>query len=85
VHATTLSLSYSTPEDAALIARALRPEVGEIAGDRSQASVDRQGATLELSIHAEDPVALRAGQNTWLGFIEVAEGAIEAADGFSHA
>jgi len=83
VHETRLSLSYSTAADAALIARVLRPEVGEIAGDRSRASVARDGATVELTISAADPVALRAGQNTWLGFVEAAEGAIEAADGFS--
>ena len=83
MHETSLSLSYSSAADAALIARALRPEVGAIADDRSRATLDRDGATVELAIHAEDPVALRASQNTWLGFVEVAEGAIDAADGFS--
>jgi KEOPS complex subunit Pcc1 len=82
VHETSLSLSYSSAADAALIEGALRPEVGAIADDRSRATVDRDGATVALLIHAEDPVALRASQNTWLGFVEVAEGAIDAADAF---
>ncbi|MFW6384162.1 MAG: KEOPS complex subunit Pcc1 [Halodesulfurarchaeum sp.] len=81
MHETTLSLSYSTPAAAALISRALRPEIGAIADDRSRTAVDRQGATLALAISAEDPVALRAAQNTWLGLVEVAEDAIEIAEG----
>jgi KEOPS complex subunit Pcc1 len=65
-----------------LLESAVTPEVGEIAGDRTSVDIERDGRTLEMTISADDPVALRAGQNTWLGFLEVGEQVVEVADGF---
>ncbi|MDR5656736.1 KEOPS complex subunit Pcc1 [Halodesulfurarchaeum sp. HSR-GB] len=73
MHETTVELSYRSSDRAATIEAALRPEVGAIAGDRTAVSLDRNGTELQLTVRASDPVALRAGQNTWLGLLEVAE------------
>lgn len=83
MHRTTCSLECDSGPTAALLESAVTPEVGEIAGDRTAVDVERDGRTLAVSISADDPVALRAGQNTWLGFLEVGEHVIEVADGFA--
>lgn len=77
MHETSLSLSYPGSETASRIEAALQPEAGDIAGDRTAVAIERSGEELTLVIQAKDPVALRAGLNTWLGFVEVAE-AIES-------
>lgn len=73
MHETTLSLPYSSVEKARLVQAALAPEAGDIAGDRTTVSIERKASELAIHLEASDPVALRAGQNTWLGFVEVAE------------
>ncbi|MHB9288509.1 KEOPS complex subunit Pcc1 [Halobacteriales archaeon Cl-PHB] len=72
-HAADFSLSYPDAETAVRIERSVRPEVGDIQGDRTTATLDREGAELTVSIEAEDLVALRAGLNTWLTLVGVAE------------
>ena len=49
--------------------------MGAIDGDRTTATLDRDGATVELTVVADDLVALRAGCNTWLTLTGVAEAA----------
>ncbi|MFB6110366.1 MAG: KEOPS complex subunit Pcc1 [Halodesulfurarchaeum sp.] len=73
MHETELSFPYRSPERAALVAAALEPEMGAIDGDRTSVSLDRSGAALRVTIEASDVVALRAGQNTWLGVLEATE------------
>ncbi len=51
----------------------MRPELDEIADDRSRATVAREADTVTVTVRAADLVALRAGTNTWLGLVEVAE------------
>jgi KEOPS complex subunit Pcc1 len=79
-HDAILAFEYDDAERARRVERAVRPEIGDIDGDRSTASLAREGATLELTIEAADLVALRAGLNTWCTLVSVAEQAGGAAD-----
>ena len=72
-HTTTLSFTYVTAERARRVERSVRPELDEIAADRSRATVAREADTVTVTVRAADLVALRAGTNTWLGLVEVAE------------
>jgi len=72
-HETVLTLDYDTPSDAALVERSLEPEIGDIEGDRTTATLARDGDEIRMTIDAADLVALRAGQNTWLSLVGVAE------------
>ncbi|MFB6071018.1 MAG: KEOPS complex subunit Pcc1 [Halanaeroarchaeum sp.] len=78
MHRTTLSFSYDSTDRARTVERSVAVEAGDIAGDRSRASVDRRADTVTIDIEATDLVALRAGQNTWLSLVEVAERAASA-------
>ena len=79
-HATVLSFEYATPARARRVERAIRPEAGDIAGDRTHVSLAREDETVEIRIDAADLTALRAGLNTWFSLVTVAEraGDIEA-------
>lgn len=68
-----LAFEYADAERAALIERSVRQEVGEIDSDRSRTTIERDDATVELFIDADDLVALRAGLNTWCTLIDIAE------------
>lgn len=72
-HEAALSFEYETPERARRVERSLRPEVGEIAGERTRASLDREGSRVTVVVDAADLVALRAGVNTWTTLVTVAE------------
>ncbi len=72
-HEATLVFDYDDPAVATHVAGAVAREVGEIDGDRTTATVTRDGATVEVAVVADDLVGLRAGLNTWTGLVEVAE------------
>lgn len=72
-HRTVFTLDYPDESVARRVERSLRPEVGDIDGDRTTAELTREGATLRVTVAAEDLVALRAGCNTWLTLASVAE------------
>ena len=72
-HETALELDYETERRARIVERSVRPEIGEIDGDRSTASLVRDGRTVRITVRASDLVALRAGMNTWLTLVGVAE------------
>jgi KEOPS complex subunit Pcc1 len=78
-HATTLSFPAPTRERARTVERSVRVEAGDIDDDRSTATVDRDGDTVTVRVDAADLVALRAGTNTWLRLLDVAERASAAA------
>ena len=80
-HATELVFEYDTPAVARTVARSVAVEAGDIEGDRSRASVERDGETVTVTVDAADLTALRAGNNTWLTLVEVAERATDAAGG----
>ena len=84
-HAATVSLRYSDDERARRVASSIRPEVDDIEGDRTSAEIRRDGARLEITVAADDLVALRAGINTWLSLTTVAEraGGLESGGGTS--
>ena len=77
-HETSFSLEYDTESDAATIERSLEPEVGDIEGERTGATLSREADVLRIDIEAADLVALRAGQNTWLSLVSVAERCVAA-------
>ncbi|MFB6163320.1 MAG: KEOPS complex subunit Pcc1 [Halococcoides sp.] len=68
-----VTATYDDPGSARRVERALAPEIASIDDDRTSAAIERSGATVEIAIEATDPVALRAGANSWLGLLEVAE------------
>jgi len=72
-HHLSLQFEYDTERRARMVERSVRIEVGEIDDDRSGARVDREGRTVEVRIGAADLVALRAGTNTWVRLLDVAE------------
>lgn len=72
-HEALLEFEYSSSESARTVARSVAVEAGDIEGDRSRATVDRAGATVTVTVAAADLVALRAGLNTWLSLVAVAE------------
>jgi KEOPS complex subunit Pcc1 len=74
-HRTVLTVEYDDTERASRVERSVRPEVGAIDGDRTTATLDREGAILTVTVAASDLVALRAGVNTWLTLVSVAEAA----------
>ncbi len=73
VHSTTLQFAYPTAETARRVERSIRVEVGEIDDDRSTVTLTRNDLTLTIAIEAADLVALRAGINSWLRYVSVAE------------
>ena len=77
-HESSFALEYETESAAAAVERSLRPEIGDIEGDRTTATLSRDGATVGIDVAAADLVALRAGQNTWLSLAGVAERVLTA-------
>ena len=72
-HEAVLEFDFADPERARCVARSVRVEVDDIDGDRSGATVDRDAATVTVTVRADDLTALRAGVNTWSGLVSVAE------------
>ncbi|SDM08148.1 KEOPS complex subunit Pcc1 [Halogranum gelatinilyticum] len=81
-HAHTASLSFSYPDErrARIVEASVAVEVGDIDDARSQATVARDGDTVEVTVNAADLVALRAGLNSWTRMVGVAEDVADAAD-----
>jgi KEOPS complex subunit Pcc1 len=79
-HSTELVFRYASPAVASVVASSVAVEAGDIEGDRSEAAVDRDGDTVTVTVDAADLTALRAGQNTWLTLVEVAERVAASAD-----
>ncbi|MFC7194926.1 KEOPS complex subunit Pcc1 [Halosimplex aquaticum] len=77
-HEAVFEFDYPDPESARRVYRSVGAEVGDIDGDRTTASLDRDGATLTVTVAASDLVALRAGCNTWLSLVSVAETCADA-------
>jgi KEOPS complex subunit Pcc1 len=73
IHEATFCAEYDDLERARRVGRAIRPEVDDIESDRTRATVSRTDDRLAVTIAASDLVALRAGLNTWLTLIDVAE------------
>ena len=80
VHDAVLSFPYPAERRARDVHDAVAVEVGEVDDDRSRATVSRAGRTVEVRIRAHDLVALRAGTNTWIRLVRIAEDVAGAAD-----
>jgi len=72
-HEAVFDAAYDDRERARRVERALAPEVGEIDGDRTAVSLARDGPRVTVTVRAADLTALRAGLNTWLTLVGVAE------------
>lgn len=77
-HETLLTVQYDSPEQARRVQRSVAPEIDDIEGDRTTATLRRDGRTVEIRVEAADLVALRAGINTWLTLVGVAEQSVGA-------
>jgi KEOPS complex subunit Pcc1 len=73
VHRSELLFEYATVERARTVERAVAREAGDIDGERTAATVSREGDCLTVELDAADLTALRAGQNTWCSLVSVAE------------
>jgi KEOPS complex subunit Pcc1 len=73
VHTAALSFEYPTSDAAQLVERSIRVEVDQLDDDRSTAGVSRTKTRVEVDVAAADLVALRAGLNSWLRYVSVAE------------
>ena len=72
-HEFSVSVTYPSPAHARRVERAVAPELGDIDDDRSETCLRRSDEELTLVVAATDLVALRAGLNSWLSLIDVAE------------
>lgn len=72
-HEAVFTAEYSAAEVARRVQRSVAVEAGDIEGDRTTATVERDATTLTVAIEAADLIALRAGINTWASLVEVAE------------
>jgi KEOPS complex subunit Pcc1 len=79
-HTLSVSFEYDSERRARIVAGSVAPEADEIPDDRSRARVDRDGSAVGVDIAAADLVALRAGANTWLRLVDVAETVTAAAE-----
>jgi KEOPS complex subunit Pcc1 len=73
IHEARLEFEYTDAADAERVARSVAVEAGDIEGDRTAAAVERDDATVVVTVEAADLVALRAGVNTWTSLVGVAE------------
>ena len=78
-HALTVEFEYATERRARTVADSIRVETDEVPDDRSRASVGCDGRVVAVDVVAADLVALRAGANTWLRLVGVAEDVASAA------
>ncbi|MCU4718755.1 KEOPS complex subunit Pcc1 [Halapricum hydrolyticum] len=72
-HEAVFTAVYESDVRARRVKRSVELEAGDIEGDRTVATVDRDGNRLTITIEAADLIALRAGINTWLSLVDVAE------------
>lgn len=73
VHEAVFEYPYDDERTASIVAESLRPEVGDIEGDRTRATLRQDGNTVTVAVRARDLTALRAGINTWGSLVSVAE------------
>ena len=78
-HRSSLEFAYDDERRARTVAESVGAEVGEIDDERSGARVSRDGRTVTVRVEAADLVALRAGCNSWLRLVAVAEATAETA------
>lgn len=76
-HTTRLSVSYPSGDVARLVYTSISQETGQIPGDRTTASINRDGRTVAVDLEAADLTALRAGIHTWCTLVQTAEDTLE--------
>ncbi len=72
-HTAAVDFEYDTERRARAVAESIAVEVDEIDDARSGADIVRDGRVVRVDVAAADLVALRAGLNTWLRLVAVAE------------
>ena len=83
-HAANIDFEYDDERRARIVAESVRVEVDEIADDRSRADVARDGRVVSVTVEAADLIALRAGVNSWVRLLEVAERITQTGDRLVH-
>lgn len=78
-HTVSLQFAFGDEHRARVVADAIRIEVDEVEDDRAGATVSRVGDSLTVEIRAEDLHAFRAGINSWMRLVRVAETASSSA------
>jgi len=73
VHEAVFEYPYDDERTASIVAESVRPEVGDIEGNRTLATLRQDGNTVKVTVRACDLTALRAGINTWGSLVSVAE------------
>lgn len=80
-HHVSLRFDYADQRRARAVTDAVRVECGEIqretGADRSATTVEQRGQAVRIELTASDLVALRAGMNTWLRLVQVAERTVQ--------
>jgi KEOPS complex subunit Pcc1 len=66
---TIIRLEFPSEKQLQIVLRALKPEVEKPGTMRTKASFERNGSFLVLKVEAKDTVALRAGLNAYLRWI----------------
>ncbi|MGQ4554684.1 KEOPS complex subunit Pcc1 [Halobellus sp. GM3] len=72
-HEAAIDFEYADERRARVVAESVRVEVDEIVDERSRAGVERDGRVVRVDVAAADLVAFRAGLNTWMRLVAVAE------------
>ncbi len=67
-HSSSLRMTVETPYGD-IILRAIEPELSSMPSRRVRASIQLREGALDLSLDADDLVALRAGLNTFLRWV----------------
>jgi KEOPS complex subunit Pcc1 len=67
-----LTFSFNDPTTADAIARALAPEASQTEVPKTRGDVRADGATLQVTLHAEDLPSLRATVNSHLRWVDAA-------------
>ena len=73
LHEAVFEYPYDDERTATIVAESVRPEVGDIEGNRTRATLRQDGNTVKVTVRAQDLAALRAGINTWGSLVSVAE------------
>lgn len=72
-HTVRFQFVFADVHRARIVRDAIQVEVGGVDDDRAGVTVSRAADTVSIEIQAEDFRALRAGCNSWMRLIDVAE------------
>jgi KEOPS complex subunit Pcc1 len=68
---TDLEIEFSSPEEAEIVLRSIKPEINGSPSDRTSVRVKINDSTLKIVIDAQDTVSFRASLNSYLRWIKL--------------